>query len=64
MNEGKSAEEIGKQLGMKPEEIFRLSDAISASFNPFLNSFSASAFFSLGALGIPPPLSIRFVFEN
>ena len=24
MNEGKSAEEIGKQLGMKPEEIFRL----------------------------------------
>ena len=25
MNEGKSVEEIGKQLGMKPEEIFRLS---------------------------------------
>lgn len=24
MNEGKTAEEIGKQLGMKPEEIFRL----------------------------------------
>ena len=26
MNEGKSVEEIGKQLGMKPEEVFRLSD--------------------------------------
>jgi ParB-like chromosome segregation protein Spo0J len=26
INEGKSVEEIGKQLGMKPEEIFRLSD--------------------------------------
>lgn len=26
LNEGKSVEEIGKQLGMRPEEIFRLSD--------------------------------------
>lgn len=26
LNEGKSVEEIGKQLGMKPEEVFRLSD--------------------------------------
>ena len=26
MNEGKTVEEIGKQLGMKPEEIFRLSN--------------------------------------
>lgn len=26
MNEGKSVSEIGKQLGMKPEEVFRLSD--------------------------------------
>lgn len=26
MNEGKSVREIGKQLGMKPEEVFRLSD--------------------------------------
>lgn len=26
MDEGKSVSEIGKQLGMKPEEIFRLSD--------------------------------------
>jgi ParB-like chromosome segregation protein Spo0J len=26
MDEGKSVEEIGKQLGMKPEEVFRLSD--------------------------------------
>lgn len=26
LNQGKTVEEIGKQLGMKPEEIFRLSD--------------------------------------
>ena len=26
MNEGKTVKEIGKQLGMRPEEIFRLSD--------------------------------------
>lgn len=26
MDEGKSVQEIGKQLGMKPEEVFRLSD--------------------------------------
>ncbi len=26
MDDGKSVEEIGKQLGMKPEEVFRLSD--------------------------------------
>lgn len=26
MDEGKTVQEIGKQLGMKPEEIFRLSD--------------------------------------
>lgn len=26
ISEGKSVEEIGKQLGMKPEEVFRLSD--------------------------------------
>lgn len=26
INEGKSVKEIGKQLGMKPEEVFRLSD--------------------------------------
>lgn len=26
INEGRSVEEIGKQLGMKPEEVFRLSD--------------------------------------
>ena len=32
MNEGKSAEEIGKQLGMKPEEIFRLSDFSKEDF--------------------------------
>lgn len=32
MNEGKSVEEIGKQLGMKPEEIFRLSDFSKEDF--------------------------------
>ena len=26
LSEGKTVEEIGKQLGMKPEEVFRLSD--------------------------------------
>ena len=26
LGEGKSVKEIGKQLGMKPEEVFRLSD--------------------------------------
>jgi ParB-like chromosome segregation protein Spo0J len=26
LNDGKTVEEIGKQLGMKPEEVFRLSD--------------------------------------
>ena len=32
MDEGKSVEEIGKQLGMKPEEIFRLSDFSKEDF--------------------------------
>lgn len=32
MGEGKSVEEIGKQLGMKPEEIFRLSDFSKEDF--------------------------------
>ena len=32
MNEGKSVEEIGKQVGMKPEEIFRLSDFSKEDF--------------------------------
>ena len=32
MNEGKSIEEIGKQLGKKPEEIFRLSDFSKEDF--------------------------------
>ena len=26
LDEGKSVKEIGKQLGMRPEEVFRLSD--------------------------------------
>lgn len=37
MGEGKSVEEIGKQLGMKPEEVFRLSDF---SKEDFLNLMS------------------------
>lgn len=32
MNQGKTVEEIGKQLGMKPEEIFRLSDFSKEDF--------------------------------
>jgi len=32
MGEGKSVEEIGKQLGMKPEEVFRLSDFTKEDF--------------------------------
>lgn len=32
MNEGKTIEEIGKQLGMRPEEIFRLSDFSKEDF--------------------------------
>lgn len=32
MNEGKSVKEISKQLGMKPEEIFRLSDFSKEEF--------------------------------
>lgn len=32
MNEGKTVDEIGKQLGMKPEEIFRLSDFSKEDF--------------------------------
>lgn len=32
LNEGKTTEEIGKQLGMKPEEVFRLSDFTREDF--------------------------------
>lgn len=32
MGEGKTVQEIGKQLGMKPEEIFRLSDFTKEDF--------------------------------
>lgn len=32
MNEGKTVQEIGKQLGMKPEEVFRLSDFTKEDF--------------------------------
>ena len=32
MDDGKSVQEIGKQLGMKPEEVFRLSDFSKEDF--------------------------------
>ncbi len=32
LNEGKSVEEIGKQLGMRPEEVFRLSEFSKEDF--------------------------------
>lgn len=32
MNQGKTVQEIGKQLGMKPEEVFRLSDFTKEDF--------------------------------
>lgn len=32
MDEGKSVREIGKQLGMRPEEVFRLSDFSKEEF--------------------------------
>ena len=32
MSEGKSVDEIGKQLGMRPEEIFRLSEFSKEDF--------------------------------
>ena len=32
LNDGKTVEEIGKQLGMKPEEVFRLSDFSKEDF--------------------------------
>lgn len=32
LNEGKTVEEIGKQLGMRPEEVFRLSDFSKEDF--------------------------------
>lgn len=39
MDEGKTVGEIGKQLGMKPEEIFRLSDFSKEDFlNMMINS--------------------------
>jgi ParB-like chromosome segregation protein Spo0J len=39
MNEGKSVEEIGKQLGMKPEEVFRLSDFSKDDFLKMMVKF-------------------------
>lgn len=48
MNEGKTVEEIGKQLGMKPEEIFRLSDFSREDFLKMMtkgyNNYSKAEF--------------------
>lgn len=37
LDEGKSVQEIGKQLGMKPEEVFRLSDFSRDDFLGMMN---------------------------
>ncbi len=48
MEDGKNIEEIGKQLGMKPEEIFRLSDFTREDFLNMMvknkNSYSKAEF--------------------
>ncbi len=48
MKDGKNIEEIGKQLGMKPEEIFRLSDFTREDFLNMMvknkNSYSKAEF--------------------
>ena len=50
MDSGKSVEEIGKQLGMKPEEIFRLSDFSKEDFLTLMvkngNQHSKAEFFT------------------
>lgn len=50
MGEGKSVEEIGKQLGMKPEEVFRLSDFSKEDFLNLMskngNAHSKAEFFT------------------
>ena len=38
MDDGKSIDEIGKQLGMKPEEVFRLSDFSKEDFLKLMSS--------------------------
>lgn len=49
MDEGKSIDEIGKQLGMKPEEIFRLSDFTRDDFLEMMvkgvNSYSRATLY-------------------
>lgn len=49
MAEGKSVDEIGKQLGMKPEEIFRLSDFSREDFLKMMvgnnSEYSRSAYY-------------------
>jgi hypothetical protein len=40
MTQGKTIKEIGKELGMKPEEIFRLSDISKEQFLQLMASRS------------------------
>jgi len=49
MDEGRTVEEIGKQLGMKPEEIFRLS------------GFSREDFLRMMARGVDKYSSAEFI---
>jgi len=49
MDEGRTVEEIGKQLGMKPEEIFRLS------------GFSREDFLRMMAMGVDKYSSAEFI---
>ena len=50
LDEGKSVQEIGKQLGMKPEEVFRLSDFSRDDFLEMMirgrNTYSKAAMFT------------------
>lgn len=49
MDEGKSVQEIGKQLGMKPEEVFRLSDFSKEDFLNMMvkkNTYSIAEMFT------------------
>ena len=49
MDDGKSVQEIGKQLGMKPEEVFRLSDFSKEDFLAMMvkkNTYSTAEMFT------------------
>ena len=49
MDDGKTVQEIGKQLGMKPEEVFRLSDFSKEDFLAMMakkNTYSTAEMFT------------------